>query len=65
MTYWEEQAAIDAKKRGKVPPMIATYCPFCGEEYAKDSGPLSRLNDGVGRGPASTTDGDAVPGMNK
>lgn len=25
---------VDAKKRGKPPVMMASYCPFCGESYA-------------------------------
>lgn len=25
---------VDVKKRGKVPLMQATYCPFCGVKYA-------------------------------
>ena len=24
---------IDRKKRGKPPTLLATYCPFCGENY--------------------------------
>lgn len=24
---------IDAKKRGRLPVMVPTYCPFCGEPY--------------------------------
>jgi len=26
---------IDSKKRGKPPIMLASNCPFCGENYAK------------------------------
>ena len=30
-----ETEKIDAKKRGKPPKMIASYCPFCGEKLSK------------------------------
>lgn len=25
----------DSKKRGRAPFMLASFCPFCGEKYAK------------------------------
>lgn len=33
-----ETVKIDSKKRGRPPAMLASYCPFCGEEYAKAEG---------------------------
>jgi len=36
-----ELIKIDEKKRGKVPYMQATYCPFCGEKY-----PAHRAGEG-------------------
>lgn len=35
---------IDTRKRGNPPPMLATFCPFCGTRYPADTGPLARLN---------------------
>lgn len=29
-----ETIKLDPKKRGKSPAMLASYCPFCGEEYS-------------------------------
>ncbi len=29
---------IDKKKRGRVPSLIATYCPFCGKKWEEDKG---------------------------
>lgn len=26
---------IDSSRRGKLPNLIASYCPFCGEKYAE------------------------------
>lgn len=26
---------LDKKKRGSLPTLIASYCPFCGKEYAR------------------------------
>lgn len=25
---------VEEKKRGKLPSMLASFCPFCGEDYA-------------------------------
>jgi hypothetical protein len=30
-----ETDKIDSKKRGKAMRVIASYCPFCGEKYAR------------------------------
>lgn len=30
---------VDEKKRGKLPTLLATCCPFCGERYRKDAAP--------------------------
>lgn len=27
---------IDEKKRGRLPNLLATYCPFCGERYKRE-----------------------------
>lgn len=32
-----ETAKIDTKKRGRPPVMLASFCPFCGEEYTYKS----------------------------
>lgn len=32
-----EVQKLDSKKRVKPPRLIASYCPFCGEKYVKES----------------------------
>lgn len=27
---------VDEKKRGRLPNLVATYCPFCGVKYTRD-----------------------------
>jgi len=28
---------IDARKRGKLPNLLAAFCPFCGEKYPEEA----------------------------
>lgn len=31
------------KRKKKLPPVVATFCPFCGVRIPNDTGPLSKL----------------------